>query len=41
MNNWLSSGFYNCDKPELYLGKQVLNYTSTLNQIISELKKMQ
>lgn len=38
-NNWFSSSFYGCDKPELYLGKQVLNYSKSLNQIVADLKK--
>ena len=40
VNNWLSSGFYSCDKPELYLGKQIMNSTQSLAYIISDLKKM-
>ena len=40
LNNWLTSGFKNCDKNELFLGKQVLNYPTTLNRVITELKKM-
>lgn len=39
-NNWLSSGFYNCDKQELFLGKQVLNYQKSLSNIMSELKNI-
>lgn len=39
-NNWFSSSFYSCDKPEIYLGKQVLNYSKSINQIITELKKI-
>lgn len=39
-NNWLSSGFYSCDKSEIFIGKQVLNYESTIPKIISELKKI-
>lgn len=37
-NNWLSGSFKGCDKPELFLGKQVLNSQSTLSKIISDLK---
>ena len=39
-NNWLSSGFYSCDKNEIFLGKQVLNYETTLPKILAELKKL-
>ena len=39
-NNWFSSNFYNCDKSELYLGKQILNYSKSLNQIIVDLKNI-
>lgn len=39
-NNWLTSGFYNCDKDELFLGKQVLNNQKPLSNIISELKEL-
>lgn len=38
-NNWLSGSFRNCDKPELFLGKQVLNSSNTLESIIKDLKK--
>lgn len=38
-NNWFSEGFLNCDKSEIFLGKQVLNYAKTMNQIIPELVK--
>lgn len=38
-NNWLSGSFGNCDKPELFLGKEVLNNVSTLEAIIVDLKK--
>jgi hypothetical protein len=38
-NNWVSSGFNNCDKSEVFLGKQVLNYPSTINKILVDLKK--
>lgn len=36
--NWLTEGFYNCDKNEIFLGKQVMNYSRTLTQVIAELK---
>lgn len=39
-NNWLTSGFYNCNKDELFLGKQVLNNQTSLSNIISEIKKL-
>lgn len=39
-NNWLSGSFKGCDKPELFLGKQVLNNTSTLGKIITDLSKI-
>lgn len=38
-NNWLSGSFNNCDKSELFLGKQVLNSPSTLGNILIDLKK--
>ena len=38
-NNWLSGSFNNCDKPELFLGKQVLNNVSTLGNIVADLKR--
>ena len=38
-NNWLSGSFKSCDKSELFLGKQVLNSSSTLNNIIADIKK--
>lgn len=37
-NNWVSGSFNNCDKSELFLGKQVLNYPSTINSILKDLK---
>ena len=39
-NNWLSGGFDNCQKDELFLGKQVLNYQNTINSILTELKRL-
>jgi len=38
-NNWFSEGFLNCDKTEIFLGKQVLNYEKTMNLIITDLVK--
>lgn len=38
-NNWLSGSFDNCDKSELFLGKQVLNSPSTIGNILVDLKK--
>lgn len=38
-NNWLSGSFNNCDKLELFLGKQVLNSPSTIGNILADLKK--
>lgn len=38
-NNWLSGSFIDCDKDELFLGKQVLNYTSSIGKFITEMKK--
>ena len=38
-NNWLSGSFRNSDKDELFLGKQVLNYPSTLGKLVVDLKK--
>lgn len=38
-NNRLSGSFNNCDKPELFLGKQVLNSPSTIGNILADLKK--
>lgn len=37
-NNWVSQGFYNCNKNEIYLGKQVMNYEKSLAYIISDIK---
>ena len=39
-NNWLSSSFLCCEKEEIYLGKQVLQYKSDTNKIISEIIKI-
>ncbi len=38
-NNWLSGSFGNCDKPELFLGKEVLNNPSAIGNILTDLKK--
>lgn len=38
-NNWLSGSFINCDKEELFLGKQILNYPSTITKFVSDMKK--
>ncbi len=38
-NNWLQNSFDNCDKDELFLGKQVLNELTTLNRIMMDIKK--
>lgn len=38
-NNWLSGSFKNCDKEELFLGKQVLNYSSTITKLLIDLKR--
>ena len=38
-NNWLSSSFHRCDKEELFLGKQVLNYQSNIGRIIDTILK--
>lgn len=35
--NWFSDGFTNCDKPELFIGKQMLDYSSQMNSIVREL----
>lgn len=40
-NNWLSNSFSCCDKQELFLGKQILNYKAGLSQIIIDTKKNQ
>ena len=37
--NWVKSCFATCDKDELFLGKQVLNYTSSIGKFITEMKK--
>lgn len=37
-NNWLSGSLGNCDKSELFLGKQVLNNPSTIRNILTDLK---
>lgn len=39
-NNWLSNSFSCCEKEEIFLGKQVLQYKSDMNKIISEIKKI-
>lgn len=38
-NNWLSGSFRNCSKSELHLGKQVLNYQSTISKLMVDLQK--
>ena len=38
-NNWISGSFNNCDKNELFLGKQILNYPSTIAQVITDIQK--
>lgn len=38
-NNWLNVSYINCDKEELFLGKQILNYPSTIAKFIADVKK--
>lgn len=39
-NNWFSGSFENCNKSELFLGKEVLNNVKSLGSIINDLKKI-
>jgi len=36
-NNWLSSSFSSSDKEELFLGKQIMNYPSSYEKVLSGL----
>lgn len=38
-NNWIKSCFATCDKEEIYLGKQVLNYPIDKKSLCLKLKK--